>query len=228
MDNKNIRFPFIPEKNIENSTLDLIHRYENHIDEKINHTIPIFDIIEYLGYDVDFRTDGIYEDLDLLGGLRIPEKTVEINENLSDQEGRMNFTAAHEIGHIILHVPIVENEQKILCREDEGVDGFQKAPEEWQADKFASYLLMPSQSIKRAFFQVRRKPLNVKQRSIYDIIFPKSPQSKAYRLVNHIIKTGQFENVSKMALLNRLIGLGLVRNIQFQKNKTTNKERKTL
>ena len=59
MDNKNIRFPFIPEKNIENSTLDLIHRYENHIDEKINHTIPIFDIIEYLGFDIDFRTDGI-------------------------------------------------------------------------------------------------------------------------------------------------------------------------
>ena len=131
----------------------------------------------------------------------------------------MNFTAAHEIGHIILHVPIVENEQKILCRKDESVDGFQKAPEEWQADKFASYLLMPSQSVKNAFFKIRRKPLNVKSKSIYNIIFPKSPQSKAYRLVNQIMKKGQFENVSKMALLNRLIGLGLVRNIQYQKNK---------
>ncbi|MBC8323751.1 MAG: ImmA/IrrE family metallo-endopeptidase [Candidatus Marinimicrobia bacterium] len=228
MENENIQFPFIPEKEIENSTLDLIQHYENHIGEKINYPIPIFEIIEYLGYDVDFRTDGIYEDCDLLGGLRIPDKTVEINENLSEQEGRMNFTAAHEIGHIILHVPVIENEQKILCRKDAGIGGFQKAPEEWQADKFASYLLMPSQAVKKAFFQVRRKPLNVKQKSIYDIFFPKSPHSKAYRLVNHIMRIGQFENVSKMALLNRLIGLGLVRNIQYQKNKTTNKERKSL
>ena len=39
----------------------------------------------------------------MLGGTLIDKKTIEINENLSDHEGRMHFTAAHEVGHAIQH-----------------------------------------------------------------------------------------------------------------------------
>ena len=51
---------------------------------------------------------------------------VVINENLEGQEGRMNFTAAHEIGHIILHASLKDKTHGILCRKDEGFDGNKK------------------------------------------------------------------------------------------------------
>ena len=53
----------------------------------------------------------------------------------------------------------------------------------------------------------------MKQKSIFDLFSRKSPHNKAYSLVKRIMVNGQFENVSKMALLNKLIGLGLIRNI---------------
>ena len=102
--------------------------FSNKTGHKLSAPIPVFDIIEYLGYDVDFRKDGIYEDKNLLGGTLIDQKTIEINENLSDHEGRMNFTAAHEVGHIILHVPFYNkkhgkdvSEHKIISRDRKSV-----------------------------------------------------------------------------------------------------------
>ena len=89
--------------NIEEKALKLINDYSNEIGRPIKPPIPVFEIIEFLGYDVDFRKDGLYEDHNYLGGLLIDEKIVELNENLSNQEGRMHFTVAHEIGHIVLH-----------------------------------------------------------------------------------------------------------------------------
>ena len=95
----------IPKKAIEKHTIDLIQAYEKESGGPIRPPVPVFDIIEYLGYDIDFRSDGFYQDPNNLGGLHIDEKLVVINERISNHEGRMNFTAAHEVGHIQLHVP---------------------------------------------------------------------------------------------------------------------------
>ena len=224
-------FPFLKDKIIEEECLKLIQSYSKNMGRKIEPPIDVIDIIEYLGYNVDFIKDGIYVDENILGGLNIDEKTVEINENLTHQEGRMNFTAAHETGHIILHAPIYSEQNKghepdtqtadklnIMCRKDEGFEGDKKEPIEWQADKFAAYLLMPTAMVKRAFFRVRRRPINVKRKSILNIIFPVSPKKKARRLAERILRTGNFENVSKLAMINRLIGLGFIKGLPYQKN----------
>ena len=224
-------FPFLKNSTIEKESINLLQAFNKSIGIKVVPPIPVFDIIEYLGYDLDFRKDGIYEDKNILGGLNIDEKTVEINENLAQQEGRMNFTAAHETGHIILHAPIYLEQNKgdesntqtsdklnIMCRKDEGFEGDKKEPEEWQADKFAAYLLMPTASVKRAFFRVRRRPINVKRKSLIEILFPVSPKRKAWRLAEKILQIGKFENVSKLAMINRLIGLGFIKGLPYQKN----------
>ena len=191
-------------------------------------TIPVFDSIEDLGYDVDFRKDGIYKDKNLLGGTRRDQKTIEINENLSDHEGRMNFTAAHEVGHIILHVPFYNekhgkdvSEHKIISRKDGGFEGTKKEPEEWQADKFAAFLLMPSELIKKAFYKNYKKPVNVRKKRIIDLFFRKPAFVKGYQIAEEIIRIGKFDNVSKMAMLNRLIGMRLVKGLSYQKSITT-------
>ena len=65
--------------NIEKKALKLINDYSNEIGRPIKPPIPVFEIIEFLGYDVDFRKDGLYEDHNYLGGLLIDEKIVELN-----------------------------------------------------------------------------------------------------------------------------------------------------
>ena len=222
MDNRKKTVPFFEDSSIEQESLKLLHSYGLEIGKKIEIPVPVFDIIEYLGYDIDFRNDGIYEDDNILGGLLISEKKVEINENLSSQEGRMNFTAAHEIGHIVLHVPLstensAEDSSNIICRKDQGFEGMKKEPREQQADKFAAYLLMPTVMVKNAFFRIRKRPANVKKKSILEMIFSISAKQKGRRLAEKVIQVGHFENVSKMAMMNRLIGLGLIRGLPFQK-----------
>jgi hypothetical protein len=228
MSSKEISYPYLKNSTIEKESKKLLGDFNNKTGHKLSAPIPVFDIIEYLGYDVDFRKDGIYEDKNLLGGTLIDQKTIEINENLSDHEGRMNFTAAHEVGHIILHVPFYNekhgkdvSEHKIISRKDGGFEGTKKEPEEWQADKFAAFLLMPSELIKKAFFINYKRPVNVRKRRFLEIFFPKPAFVKGYAIAKEIIRAGKFDNVSKMAMLNRLIGMRLVKGLSYQKSITT-------
>ena len=228
MSSKEISYPYLKNSTIEKESKKLLGDFNNKTGHKLSAPIPVFDIIEYLGYDVDFRKDGIYEDKNLLGGTIIDQKTIEINENLSDHEGRMNFTAAHEVGHIILHVPFYNekhgkdvSEHKIISRKDGGFEGTKKEPEEWQADKFAAFLLMPSVLVKKAFHKNYNKPVNVRRKSILQIFFPKPAFVKGYGIAEEVIRSGKFDNVSKMAMLNRLIGMRLVKGLSYQKSITT-------
>lgn len=62
----------------------------------------------------------------------------------------MNFTAAHELAHLILH------DQAVLHR-DRPIDGSSNITKdrlEQQADKFAAYFLMPASIVKEAFFLI--------------------------------------------------------------------------
>jgi Zn-dependent peptidase ImmA (M78 family) len=224
MSTKETTYPYLKNSTIEKESMNLLSDFYQQSDEKLSAPVPVFDIIEYLGYDVDFRKDGIYKDKNLLGGTLIDKKTIEINENLSDHEGRMHFTAAHEVGHIVLHVPLYKqknqkdvSEHKIISRKDSGFEGNKKNPEEWQADKFAAYLLMPSELIKKAFFKNYTKPVNVRKKRLLEIFFPKPAFVKGYAIAEEVIRDGKFDNVSKMAMLNRLIGMRLVKGLSYQK-----------
>ena len=228
MTTKEKPYPYLKNSTIEKESAKLLESFCKDKGQKIAAPVPVFDIIEHLGYDVDFRKDGIYEDKNLLGGTLIDQKTIEINENLIDHEGRMHFTAAHEVGHIVLHVPFYNekhgkdiSEDKIISRKDCGFEGTKKEPEEWQADKFAAYLLMPSALIKKAFYNNYNRPVNVRRKSILQIFFPKPAFVKGYRIAEEVIRDGKFDNVSKMAMLNRLIGMRLVKGLSYQKSITT-------
>ncbi len=231
MPNK-IEYPYLKSSAIERESIELLKNFNNKNKINLSAPVPVFDIIEFLGYDIDFRKDGIYQDTDILGGTLIEEKTVQINENISSHEGRMHFTAAHEIGHIVLHAPIfkrvnnVDSDQKIISRKNEGFEGEKKQPEEWQADKFAAFLLMPSQLVKKAFFDKYKKPINVRKKKLLEFIFPKPAFVKGYAIADIILKEGKFNNVSKMAMLNRLIGMRLVKGLSYQKASPRKKNRR--
>ena len=228
-------YPYLKNSTIEKESKKLLESFSEDKGQKVSAPVPVFDIIEHLGYDVDFRKDGIYEDKNILGGLLITQKKVEINESLSDHEGRMHFTAAHETGHIVLHAPLYIDQMTtgqleissnnsgndILCRKDAGFEGDKKEPEEWQADKFAAYLLMPTALVKKAFFKNYKRPVNVRRKSFLQLFFPKPAFVKGYRIAEQVMRDGKFDNVSKMAMLNRLIGMRLVKGLSYQKSNAT-------
>lgn len=204
---------------IESETLRVIDKYNTENGLSFQIPIPVLEIIESIGFNYDFRMDGVYKDKDLLGGLHLDSKTIVINEQIAGQDGRMHFTAAHELGHLILHA----NENK-KCKE---IDNNPKDDKniEMEADLFASFLLMPTSSVKEAFFKVRKSPLKMTDHRFFGLIKKKrSRKERAIFIANKIRKIGGFENVSKLAFLNRLIGMNLIKGISYQsyRNKPKN------
>lgn len=93
-----------------------------------------------------------YEDVDYLGSevagvIDYPAKRIAVSRQFSPSVRR--FTAAHELGHALLH-----REQRM--HRDRPVDGSSSRREakEIEADKFAAYFLMPEKLVRNYFQQV--------------------------------------------------------------------------
>ncbi len=95
---------------------------------------------------------GIYEHdgdfFEIAGVIDKNEKLVQVSKRFPQET--QNFTAAHELGHAILH------RQNVLHR-DRPIDGSSNTPrarEEMQADKFATFFLMPTRMVEDIFFDM--------------------------------------------------------------------------
>lgn len=87
-----------------------------------------------------------------LGGVRPRTRQLVLNDLARDffekNAGSENFTKAHEVAHIMLHIaeepgveplfPEVLGPPPIVC-----TSALKRPPREWQADRCAAYLLMP-------------------------------------------------------------------------------------
>ena len=93
----------------------------------------------------NYKFDFVEIQEDCLGKCDFKEHVITINSSLSKH--RQNFTIAHELGHIALHSSIVENLFSIEDRESDKNTIISKSiygRMEYQANTFASYLLMPN------------------------------------------------------------------------------------
>nr|WP_294796520.1 cyclodeaminase/cyclohydrolase family protein [uncultured Mucilaginibacter sp.] len=95
---------------------------------------------------------------EVAGVIDNPKRLVSISQQFSKET--RNFTAAHELGHALLH------RQAVLHR-DKAIDGSgavtQRSLTELQADKFATYFLMPSKIVTEMFkelFQTNKFVIN--------------------------------------------------------------------
>lgn len=154
---------YIPEKHIERKTHELLLRYQKDRNIIIQEAVPIEDIIEnHLKIHLQF---GAIDKL-TLAELDLEQGTVKVNTNLLNpdndnfNEGRYNFTLAHEIGHWELHrhqiIPNPDqgqlfstNSNMIICRKDEAKEFIEQ-----QADIFASYLLMPTDLMYQTYYKL--------------------------------------------------------------------------
>lgn len=162
--------PYLPDADIETEANMLLKSFEAKYGTIQTPATPLDEIIEnHLGLGFEISDLGHPA---ILGQLDIKQNLIRINTLLDPhhdrrKEGRYNYTLAHEGGHQVLHRPYAEalmdapslfdgeEEEKeiILCRRED-----QKAPIEIQADKFASFLLLPKHKVIHEFLEYTDRP----------------------------------------------------------------------
>lgn len=161
-----INVPYLTKQQIERDSLGLLEDYFGALGQEISAPVPVDEILEtHLGVSLDFDDlNNMVGDSDVLGATYAESRSVFIDVSLDPtehpmMEGRYNFTVAHEIGHWILHVPrlraaelpTVMHRQLGLVQMLVCALGGRKEPIEWQADQFASALLMPKHLVEEAW-----------------------------------------------------------------------------
>jgi hypothetical protein len=77
---------------------------------------------------------------------------------------------------------------------------------------------MPTDRVNDAFNKVSQHPITLKKKRFLNLFIKTRPaRQRSLWIAENVINEGGFENVSKLAMANRLIGLGLVRGIGYQR-----------
>jgi Zn-dependent peptidase ImmA (M78 family) len=211
--------PWISKEKIALKATALIENFQALAEYEVKPPIPVEDIIErYLGLRL------LYDDLhrvfgrDVLGVVYVESKAICINERLfeSSSEGRLVFTIAHEVGHWVLHRQYLETQEKDRSKQViVSKKGNSKETIEWQADYFASCLLMPEKETREAFERVcSPEPLIVKN-SMNGVGGGSGEEPFVEQwpfIAAAMCEAGGFSNVSKHAMIIRLQDLGLLIN----------------
>lgn len=218
---RQMKVPWLTKKSIGAAAAGVLADYEAKIKRRVEPPIPVENIIERgLGLRLGF-TD-LRKKLkldDVLGATYVKEAMICVDRSLAESlnEGRLCFTFAHEAGHWVLHRALVDQACRtgggggfIFCRVQDA-----KKPIEWQADYFASSMLMPEETVKDAFCKIfGSNPLvlyNVKSAYSGPVCF--DPCVETWPKIAGVVKeAGGFSNVSNQAMIIRLQDLGLLRN----------------
>lgn len=141
-----VKVSFLTLDAIESDAQSLLESYGKSFGAVKSPPVPVESILEkHLGLSLDFEDLGI----GVLGTTSVEDKSVFIDESLEpdahpENEGRFNFTIAHELGHWQLHRQFILKNTKdgqpvpVVCRETQ-----RKTRAEYQADTFAACLLIP-------------------------------------------------------------------------------------
>ena len=203
-------FPELLDEVIEKKANELILSYQNESDWSDEMPVPVERIAQrHLGYDIEITDEGLFEDPDFLGGTHFNDKLIQINGSIEDHDGRFSFTLAHELGHHCLHRKVfheMSSANEIMCR-----DAGEKPIAERQADLFAAFLLMPKNQVMKAFTKVFGD-----DDTVFEMDFKKRYMLGS--IAKRVIDSGSFSNVSLTAMTNRLIGMGLITGISYQKS----------
>lgn len=215
-----IEAPFLSKEKIELEAINLLQAAKSAGRLKYEPPIPVECIVENhlkLGLEiVDFG------DIRILGGLDVKNRIIKVNAAFDPYDnhkfqGLYHFTLAHEVGHEVLHAPLLNRDSDaILCRSSHDF-----IPLEWQADFFAASLLMPRDLVLNAFKAMfgSLQPYHsdsILLKASLDPRFKKTVRAKRGNLSPMAIMEVTFEKlarifaVSARAMVIRLKELGLL------------------
>lgn len=160
---------FMKDQEFEDEAALLLAEYGNKHRQVAGPPIPIDEIVElYLELHLTF--DDMRELFgvdDVHGALWVNDRRVGIDQRLEPTEnpamlGRYHFTLAHEAGHWRLHRHLFQRKANQLTLLPKNVErpeyicrSSDTEPIEYQANRFASCLLMPHEMVKRAWHEWR-------------------------------------------------------------------------
>ena len=173
-------------------------------------SIDPFSYADQVGLKHDVRA---FEDESQLGLLDITKKQVFLNSSCMNNYERHRFTMAHELGHYILHFPIFEKMSVVSVGDtDSTLDEGSKNRVEFQANLFASYLLMPEKLIIYLYSVLYQMyEINEYGGSIRYIYYSPN-QKETWPLYNNVVGTmSRILDVSIQALEIRLQELNLLK-----------------
>ena len=149
-----------------------------------------------------------------LGRLDVMNSRAILNADGKGNESRYRFTMAHELAHYVLHAPLFRRQGVVSIGESEetlAVSQNGSVRLEYQANRFASYLLMPSRLVEDLYkyyfdMYVTRKYGDTLHPLYY------SPQQRetwgSYRAI--VVRIARMMRVSEQAMQIRMKSLGLL------------------
>jgi hypothetical protein len=156
--------PFLPEKRIQQDAELLINEYVLEHGGAVAAPVPVEELLE-VQLKLDLEIDDLcaqFQSNDVLAVIWFDSKLIKVDKSLDPHEsphllGRFRFTLAHEVGHWRLHRQYYRADpQQAMLFDGKGRPAFvcrssDKPPVEWQADTYASYLLMPTKVVVSAW-----------------------------------------------------------------------------
>lgn len=160
---------FMKDQEFEDEAALLLAEYGNKHGYVTAPPIPVDEMVElYLGLCLEFHDmQKLFGVPDVHGALWVNEKRVGIDQRLDPARnpamlGRYHFTLAHEAGHWRLHRQLFLRRANQPMLVAEGVErpeyicrSSDNEPIEYQANRFASCLLMPREMLKRSWHEWR-------------------------------------------------------------------------
>lgn len=210
---KNYAVPHLSSAEIDHMCTGII----NAIDEVILSNGRSVDTNKLIGFMKDsFNLAVVREELQLdsegrkiLSSCSFKERLIRVSPTLDDK--RYKFALAHEFGHFLLHNKLIIGQSTYETMEDSefnfrtGRNSLVNERQwiEWQANEFASLILMPEVSVK---YQFARNQRNGKLRRLYVDKQPDN-QKEYFRMLRCL---SDYFGVSKECIKYRLLRLELV------------------
>lgn len=158
----------LTKEDIELQVLQDVQKYNQIYLQKYGKTAPLdFDVDNFIsevwGFEIFFESIKQSEGEEILGYLRPQEQKIVIDDIQCGIKERINFTIAHEAGHLSLHASMLRMENGVVVGWNSkpiepqfiGESRIRKLDKnqqrmEWQANKYASALLAPKHKIHEA------------------------------------------------------------------------------
>ena len=220
--------PYLGQEDIEQRVYKILNYFKSNISS--NHQIILHPICEYLTNNnkIEFIFDenlGVNsKGSEILGKLTFYPHKIFVSSSLEENSPRWRFTLAHEVGHFLLHRKsfkelftsgYYETDDSLTW---DGLNNSKNLRLEWQANSFASSLLLPRDSfISIVINSVKKLGIN---KFSNGIIYLDDQKDNIYTYQQILFLLKQEFNVSLQAINYRLIQLKLLNNQQKQKHIT--------
>ena len=216
-----IKVPFLKPSDLDHAAAEVLRKYSAWKGSPARPPVNVDEIVE--GYlELVFEVVDLREILgmpDVLGATWLEDGLICVDESLEGKGGRFAFTVAHEVGHWVIHRPIIEMEKvtlplfaakpdeepkpAIVCR-----SGAREQPAEWQANQFAARLLMPASDVCAVMRALHGDdPPGLAGLDAGRKAKQLVPELRA--IADGVIAGGKFTNVSNEAMCYRLLDLKL-------------------